>query len=213
VKDFIRPKGRLRALSFHARLAYTTFLAFTLAGVVLTAWLLDDMVGMEAQGVEEYYAGGSAAAGGDDFAPAADGDGPMLELPDEGLELAPVAAISLRKLLEVTHFHLFTMPVYLLILSHLFMLSRLGSGFKTATIGAGGVGTALHIAAPWAAAKGTAGSVALYAVSGTMMAGAYLVMCLLPIWEMWTPEPSRRRADASQRELSPAAAKARSALG
>ena len=34
-----------------------------------------------------------------------------------------VMAVTYRKLLEVTHFHLFTLPVFLLIIAHLFMLT------------------------------------------------------------------------------------------
>ena len=40
--------------------------------------------------------------------------------------------MSYRKLLEVTHFHLFTMPVVLLIVGHLFLATGLGDRAKLA---------------------------------------------------------------------------------
>ena len=40
--------------------------------------------------------------------------------------------MPLRKLLEVTHFHLFTMPVVLLIVGHLFLATGLGERSKLA---------------------------------------------------------------------------------
>ena len=46
-------------------------------------------------------------------------------------------AVTYRKLLEVTHFHLFTVPVFLLIIAHLFMLTGLSSMAKTAWIAIG----------------------------------------------------------------------------
>jgi len=193
VKDFAKAKGRLRPLAFHARLAYSIFLGFTLVGFGMTAWLFSDMVGMDLSGAPEYYAG---TPGEPLHEPAfeATGGGPALVLPDEAA-LAPVATpMSRRKLLEVTHFHLFTMPVYLLILAHLFMLSRVGSAFKAWVIGAASVGTVAHIAAPWAATSGSTESIILYGGSGTVMTVAYLIMCVLPLWEMWTPAPSTSRS-------------------
>jgi hypothetical protein len=196
MRDFAKPKGRLRALSFHARLAYSGFLAFTLAGFALTAWLVEDMVGLRLERASEYYAGEAAEAPELDDAPVMAG-GPVLDLPEEGVALAPAGALSQRKLLEVTHFHLFTMPVYLLILCHLFMLSRLGPGLKTSVIGTATAGTALHVAAPWAATSGSAASIAFYGVSGSMMAVSYLLMCAIPLWEMWAPAPRTSAADQS----------------
>ena len=46
-------------------------------------------------------------------------------------------AVTYRKLLEVTHFHLFTVPVFLLIIAHLFMLTGLSSTAKTVWIADG----------------------------------------------------------------------------
>jgi hypothetical protein len=53
-----------------------------------------------------------------------DESGPALFLPPDGEDLAAFEPMPRRKLLEITHFHLFSMPVYLLILSHMHMLSR-----------------------------------------------------------------------------------------
>ena len=210
MKDFARPRGRLRALTFHARLAYSVFLGFTVTGFALTAWLLDDMVGVRFQRVAEYYAGAeSPDPEPESSALGAQGGsgGPVIDLADDAATVGVATAMPQRKLLEVTHFHLFTMPVYLLILSHLFMLSRVSGWFKTSTIALAAAGTALHVAAPWAAAaEGSVASVALYAISGTAMGVSYLVMSVLPLWEMWWPEPAQRLAEAPSPTRSSAAA-------
>ena len=188
MRDFERPSGRLRGLSFYARLVYSVFLLFTLAALFLTAWLAEDMVGGDLSGVDTYYAGEE----GTRAAPTADG-GPALELPEDAVILTP--PMPQRKLLEVTHFHLFSMPVYLLILSHLYMLSRASNRAKGTWIGVGTLGVVLHIAAPWIAATGASSSRAFYAVSGTMLMVSFLVMCIGPLIEMWGPAPTTRRSE------------------
>jgi len=112
----------------------------------------------------------------------------VIELPDEPLT-ARAEPMPLRKLLEVTHFHLFTMPVYLLILSHLFMLSRTRTSLKNAVIVGGSLGVLLHMLAPWIARSGSAFASAFYTLSGTLLFVCMLAMSIVPLIEMWTPAP------------------------
>lgn len=182
MQDFTRPAGRLRALPWGARVVYSIFLGFTLVAMALTLALADDMVGLDMQDAAAYYQGETAPT--DD--PASQ-DGPELVLPPDGEKLAAFEPMSRRKLLEITHFHLFSMPVFLLILSHLFMLSRAGRVTKGVWIGLGSLATALHVAAPWLVASGSSGSTIVYAVSGATLVVSYGVMGLGPLWEMWRP--------------------------
>jgi hypothetical protein len=201
MKDFVRSAGRLRALPFPARLTYSVFLVFTLIALAFTAWLGADMLGPDLRRIDEYYAGTreTVSAHGDETAadsgigsrPNVDGGGgPRIDLPSEALAPLPDDPIPLRKLLEVTHFHLFSMPVYLMILSHLFMLSSMGGRAKALWIVLGSAGVALHIAAPWAARSPGILAKAFYAVSGTLLAVAFLVMAVVPLLEMWRPRAS-----------------------
>ena len=180
MQDFTRPSGRLRALPLAARSVYTVFLVFTIAGLVLTLVLTHDMVGLDLSRAKEYYAGEAARVDEPDLK-----DGPALVLPSEGESLAAFEPMPRRKLLEVTHFHLFSMPVYLLILSHLYMLSRARKRAKSAWIALGTAGTSLHIVAPWLVAYGYAASVPAYAASGIMLLVSYVWMSAVPLWEMW----------------------------
>lgn len=183
MKDFVRPAGRLRSLPLPARLVYSVFNLFSLIALVETAWLGADMLGADLAGLQAYYAGQTSPP------PSAAGvqqDGPVIELPDEPLT-AEAAPMPLRKLLEVTHFHLFTMPVYLLILSHLFMLGRMRAGVKIGFIAGGSLGVALHMIAPWIARGGGSGATWFYAVSGVLLFVPMLVMSIVPLFEMWVP--------------------------
>jgi hypothetical protein len=186
MRDFERRGGRLRTLPFPARLVYTIFLAFTLAALALTVWLTEDMVRLDLSELGPYYAGtGDPAAS--DIPP--DPEAPLIELPPELEAPPPAAAMSRRKLLEVTHFHLFSMPVYLLILSHLYMLSRARAAAKITWIAVGTIGVTAHIAAPWAAAASGSSSAWLFAASGVFLAASFTWMSLVPLWEMWARAP------------------------
>jgi hypothetical protein len=180
MQDFTRPAGRLRALPLGARAVYTVFLLFTLLGLGLTLMLTHDMVGIDLSVADEYYRGESVPV-----EEATHDGGPALVLPPDGENLAAFEPMPRRKLLEITHFHLFSMPVYLLILSHIYMLSRSRKKAKGAWIAAGSFGTLLHVAAPWMLANGFAGAVAAYAASGIMMLVSYFVMSVVPLREMW----------------------------
>lgn len=180
MQDFTRPSGRLRALPLGARAVYTVFLVFTLVGLAFTIVLTHDMVGIDLAGADGYY--GGAAAPVDE--PELRG-GPALVIPPDGEVLAAFEPMPRRKLLEITHFHLFSMPVYLLILSHIYMLSRARKRSKVTWITLSSIGTLLHVAAPWLVAYRCGAGVGFYALSGLLMLLGYTWMSLVPLWEMW----------------------------
>ncbi|WP_437961672.1 hypothetical protein WME76_19905 [Sorangium sp. So ce119] len=197
MRDFAAAAGRLRSLSLGAKLLYT---AFTVASVIglLVSWRLYGAMVQDA-GSAGYYAGAAVVAPAP--APtqtAAPAEGPALDLGPE-LELpatpeAPrvlVEQISERKLLEVTHFHLFSVPVYVLILAHLWLLARLPSWLHTAGVVAAVVASGLHMAAPWLV-RGAPGAAALMPVSGVAMLLSLGAMAVVSTVDMWLPRRSRR---------------------
>jgi hypothetical protein len=189
MKDFVRVSGRLRALPLVARVTYSVFLVFTLIALVFSAWLGADMLGADLNGLPTYYAGGPEVTSPPKAAsptPPPSAAGPIIELPSEGLTPRERDPIPLRKLLEVTHFHLFSMPVYLMILAHLFMLSRLGPRTKLIWNGLASLTVLAHIAAPWIARTGLSGASAFYAASGALLMVTFLVLAGVPLFEMWT---------------------------
>ncbi|WP_437751318.1 hypothetical protein [Sorangium sp. So ce1389] len=197
MRDFSAAAGRLRTLSPGAKLLYSAFTVASLIGL-LVSWRLYGAMVQDA-GSAGYYAGAPAIAPppAPTQAPAA-ADGPALDLGPE-LELpatqeAPrvlVEQISERKLLEVTHFHLFSVPVYVLILAHLWLLARLPSWLHTAGVVAAVAASGLHIAAPWLI-RGAPGAAALMPISGVAMLLSLGAMAVVSTVDMWLPRPSRR---------------------
>jgi hypothetical protein len=107
-------------------------------------------------------------------------------VPPEAQEAHPpiVVAVSYRKLLEVTHFHLFTMPVVLLIVGHLFLATGLSERAKRAWLIAGVVSVSLHLATPWLV-RAAAGLAPLHALSGIALTVTMSVLTLYPVAAMW----------------------------
>ena len=95
-----------------------------------------------------------------------------------------MVAVSYRKLLEVTHFHLFTMPVVLLIVGHLFLATGLSERAKRAWLIAGVVSVSLHLATPWLV-RAAAGLAPLHALSGIALTVTMSVLTLYPVASMW----------------------------
>ncbi|MBI3183298.1 MAG: hypothetical protein HYZ28_14260 [Myxococcales bacterium] len=166
-------------LSLEARVLYTGFLVFLLVGFFSAAWLYASSFGdLSGEGAADYYLGS-------DPPPAAASAGPRLELPESpgGLRLQKPA----RQVMETFHFHLFTVPVVLLVVGHLFMLTALSTRAKVAVILLATAGTLLHLAAPLAVRFFGAALGFLVPSSAVIAAAGWLPMLVWPIWEMWRP--------------------------
>lgn len=191
MRQFASTGFRLWNLGREARLLYSTFCLLTLAGVVSSALYYGDLVGGGTAGIRAYYAG----EGGEEWAAAGGtGAGPKIDLPD-GASGGPgagrlVVAASYRKLLEVTHFHLFTMPVVLLIVGHLFLATGLGDRAKLGWIAGGSGAVALHLATPWLVRYGGGSLAALHALSGLALIVTMTVLTGYPVVAMWRRPPA-----------------------
>src|SRR5207302_3016062 len=135
MREFASPASRAGALPRPVKVLYTAFCAFTVAGLLSCIGLYGGVVrfGARATPAELYehlvtYYRPEAAA------PAATAE-------------ASPSPISTRRLLEITHFHLFSMPLYLLVVGHLFLLTGAGARAKKGWISASVAGTAAHLLA------------------------------------------------------------------
>jgi len=189
VKDFAAAAGRLRTLSFGAKLLYSAFALSAVLGLGVS-WRLYGMIVAD-EGPAAYYAGAPKTQP-DPAKDAAKDDGPALDLPDEVTRPhVMVETISDRKLLEVTHFHLFSVPVYVLILAHLWLLARIPPWLHGAGVIASVATSALHIAAPWIT-RGRVALAPLIPVSGAAMLITLTIVALVPTIDMWLPRAQRR---------------------
>ena len=181
MREFASPATRAAALPRPVKALYTAFCALTVAGLLSCAGLYDSIVRFSAHATPAqlyaqlvgYYQPGTAPA-------AAPG------------EAAPTPRMSARKLLEVTHFHLFSMPIYLLVLGHLFLLTGVGARAKMGWICASGAATVLHLLAPWCVYFAGGALAWLYPISGAALLATFAVLMGVPLYEMWHSPPIGR---------------------
>lgn len=191
MRQFAQKGFRIEQLSTDAKIIYTAFLVFSLAALAVSVVYYYDLVGdAPLAGVREYYAGDRAPATAAVSAPTVTdrGGGPDIELPAEEEARTPsrlVVPMTRRKLLEVTHFHLFTVPVFLLIIAHLFMLCAVRPRLKLAVIVSGVLSAGAHMAAPWLVFAGGSGWAWTMPITGAWMTISMLVMTGWPMWSMW----------------------------
>lgn len=190
MREFGR-KSRLAALPPTGRLVYSVFLAFTLVGLGVSVWLGETIVGLTFQRFDEYYAGVAPSAGSAATSAESGGaeGGLVLDLPEEVTFVAEPEPKSFRSTLEVTHFHLFTMPIHWLVLAHLFALSGASERRKAVWIGASAFAMAAHLLAPWVARVGGNLAKTFYAGSGALLLVTFGWMAVVSLWEMWRRGP------------------------
>ena len=174
MREFASPATRAAALPRPVKVLYTAFCAFTVAGLLSCIGLYGGVVrfGARATPAELYehlvtYYRPEAAA------PAATAE-------------ASPSPISTRRLLEITHFHLFSMPLYLLVLGHLFLLTGAGARAKKGWISASVAGTAAHLLAPWCVHFWGAALAWVYPISGAALLASFAVLMGVPLYEMWS---------------------------
>lgn len=99
----------------------------------------------------------------------------------------PSYAKSWHELLETAHFHLFSVPVVLLIVGHLVGLTRYPNAWKGGLITAAFVGFALNVATPFLIGK-IAGPWPLLKLAGNALLGLALpASCILSLLDLHLP--------------------------
>ncbi len=206
MRQFASAGFRIWNLSREAKIIYSFFCALSLLALLSSVLLYEDLIGPSLKPgsltrTSQYY-GSETTAGAvaEPTAPAepAAAGGPAIALPDDAPAPKLVVAMPYRKLLEVTHFHLFTVPVFLLILTHLFMLTALSARAKQVWITLGWIAATLHILAPWCIRAGGSRLSWLFPLSGFLLFVACLVLTVYPVWVMWKAPPRSTRPVRSE---------------
>ncbi len=151
-------KFKLRDSDRHIRLLYTLFLLLMLAGFIFSFFWAHSMTSLSPQGIADHYRGSDATFG---------------------------EPMSFRELAEITHFHLFTMPVVFMILIHVMYLTRASHGLKAAVTWGGLGGVMLDLLSPWLISYVSPFFVVTMLTGDTLMTVSFLIMMAVPLHEMW----------------------------
>lgn len=149
---------RLRDTDRHIRLVYTWFLLFMLAGFVFSFFWAHSMTDLTPKGIAAHYRGSDANFG---------------------------EPMSFGQLAEVTHFHLFTMPVVFLIMVHVLYLTMASPTVKVLIAWASFLGVTLDLASPWLITYVSPLFVVTLLTGDLLMVMSFLVMFVIPLYEMW----------------------------
>lgn len=184
MRHFAKPSS-LDRLSLEARVVYTVFCLFMLVGYATSVWFYaDDELGFGSAGAVRYYLGEAEAA-----VSTSKEDGPTLELdldlPEEPSPAGMRFEKPARQVVETFHFHLFSVPVCLLIIGHLFMMGRESTRLKIWTIGLASASTLVHLVTPPLIRFASPVFAALMFPSAALMGTTWLYMTISPVVQMW----------------------------
>ena len=149
---------RLRDTDRHIRLLYTIFLLLMLAGFAFSFFWAHSMTGLSPQGIADHYRGTDATFG---------------------------EPMSFRELAEITHFHLFTMPVVFMILVHVLYLTMASEAIKISMTWLAFGGVLLDLVSPWLISYLSPVFVLTMLTGDLLMTVSFLVMMAVPLYEMW----------------------------
>ena len=149
---------RLRDTDRHIRLVYTLFLMLMLVGFGFSFFWAHSMTGLSPQGIADHYRGSDATFG---------------------------EPMSFRELAEITHFHLFTMPVVFMILTHVLYLTMASTSLKLLMTYTAFGGVILDLISPWLIRYVSPEFVLTMLTGDLLMTVSFLVMMVIPLYEMW----------------------------
>jgi len=161
MQAFSRRGFQLRSASLETRLAYTGFLILMVLGLATLIALSLGRSGASAAAIAAYYRGG-----------------------DSELNFGK----TFWQLVEVSHFHLFTIPVVVLILSHLLFATPVSSRLRVALTLASFAGALLDAIGPWAVRYVAAGMAYVLMLGWLLLAGSSAAILVLTLISMWLPD-------------------------
>lgn len=92
---------------------------------------------------------------------------------------------SYRELLEVTHTHIFSIPIVLFILSRILAMTHTREGLKIVIYGISFMGVILNLAAPWLIRYASPHFVITFTISNILLILSFGAYIFIPLYEMW----------------------------
>ena len=161
MKAFARRGFQLRTASLETRIAYTGFLVLMLPALAPLVALSFGRMGLDPQAIATHYRGGESE----------------MSFPRTFWQLA-----------ETSHFHLFTIPVVVLILSHLLYGTPASARLRVWLTSFTFAGAFLDAVGPWTVRYLASGFAYVLIVGWLFLAGGAFFIVTLTLVSMWGPE-------------------------
>jgi hypothetical protein len=161
MKAFVRRGFQLRTASLETRIAYTGFLFLMLPAVATLVALSFGRMGLDPSAIATHYRGGESE----------------MSFPK-----------TFWQLTETSHFHLFTIPIVVLILSHLLYGTPASARLRIWLTSFTFAGAFLDVVGPWMVRYLAAGFAYVLVVGWMLLAGGAFLIVTLTLVSMWGPE-------------------------
>lgn len=166
---------------FGTKILITIFLLSMIAAFVVAELNVYDKVGRIKDGVVLRY-GPEAPPPNLDQAANID----PANLPSENdIVVARMNTFSL--LLDITHPHIFEIPLIIFVIAHFLMRTRVSEKFKIANYLLSFTGVILFIGSPWAVRYISIKTASMLYMGAILMGLTVLVMIVVSLWDMWQP--------------------------
>ena len=167
----------------NTRILITLFLLTMLGGIAVAGLNVYDKVGRLHGGVVQRY-GPDASSALDTGISRSGSAGDATALPSEN-EALVARMNTFSQLLDVTHAHVFELPLVLFVLAHFLMRTRVAEWFKLANYLCSSLGTILFLAAPWTVRYVSVHTAILFYVGAVAIGITATIMIAVPIGDMW----------------------------
>jgi hypothetical protein len=181
------------------KILITFFMLFMVGSFTVALLNVYDKVGRVPNGVVERY-GPDVADPSAESAPAATSAGGIYdeaaagEGATEGAAEPPAMVARMNTysaLLDVTHPHIFEMPIIILVLCHFVMRTRLASWAKVLTYALSFGGVAGMLATPWLVRYASVRFAPMMMAAAAALAISAVPLIFVPLWDMWMPVRAR----------------------
>jgi hypothetical protein len=181
----------------------TMFMLFMVGSFTIALLNVYDKVGRVPNGVVERYGPDAAPAHTEtQSAPEVTSTGGIYDEPAAMNEASnestsePTAMVSrintYSALLDITHPHIFEMPIIILVLCHFVMRTRLANWAKVLTYALSFGGVAGMLATPWLVRYVSIRFAPMMMAAAVALAISAIPLIFVPLWDMWAPVRARR---------------------
>ncbi len=194
----------------NTKVLITLFLVTMLAAFAVAELNVYDKVGRVKNGVAQRYGpepGGrpepSKGPAADETLPASEPAEPG-ELPLEG-ETLVARMNTFSTLVDVTHSHVFELPLVLFVLAHFLMRTRAAQWFKLSNYLLAFGGITAFLAAPWLVRYISVRAAPTLYAGAAAIGTSVLFMVVVSLWDLWT-RPANTRPSSVRSTTAPARA-------
>jgi len=158
------------------KIFFTFFLSIIAVAIGIGFLNSYDKTGFSPEKTVRYYCGNEA----EEFDPNQTGEEYAASM-QEGIFFKK----SYRELLNVTHAHIFTIPIVVFILSRILAMTQLCEGFKITIYSVSFAGVITQLAVPWLVRFVSPHLAITFVISNILLVSAFIAFLFFPLYEMW----------------------------